>query len=147
MSFAEYLFAFELPPAIVESVPVLVVGLDDPEGKILHASPLVEDLFGYERGTLRGRPMEVLLPELTRAHHVSRRESYARDPQTRSMNGGVRVPAVRRDGRQILVQVSLCKRTISGLPCVVACVIEVASPPPASLPPASLFPAPPIKEQ
>ena len=49
-AFSEYLFLLQFGPAALQSVSVLAVDLADPEMKIIYASRLLEEMFGYDPG-------------------------------------------------------------------------------------------------
>ena len=54
--------------------------------------------------------MEVLVPDGLREAHVRHRGEYASAPGSRRMVPGREVMAVRRDGSEVRVEVSLCTR-------------------------------------
>ena len=122
-----FIFACELGPAIVQSVPVLVVREDDPNGEIIHATPLTHQMFGYEPGELFGKSIEELIPEgLIRDLHPKMRAEYVINPKVRTMNDGVFVRARRKDGTTFPIQISLCPRTVDGRRHVIACLTDVS---------------------
>lgn len=126
-AFSEYLFLIQFGPAVLKSVAVLAVDLADPEMKIIYASPLLEEMFGYERGELQGKSLDVLLrPEDVIPHH-EHYARYQRDPTTRTMNAGVWVPGVKKSGDEFQVQVSLCVQPVGRMDCVIACVADVTA--------------------
>jgi len=92
--------------AFLESVPdaMLVVG---PEGIILAANERVSELLLYAPRELIGKPVECLLPERLRGYHVAHRHAFQANPKPRSMGTGVELLALRRDGREIPVEISL----------------------------------------
>jgi PAS domain S-box-containing protein len=77
------------------------------EGTILYANRLAWQLFGWQSGELLGRSVEILVPPLWRARHAEQRRSFAAAPQHRPMGQGLELYAVRRDGSQFPVDVSL----------------------------------------
>jgi PAS domain-containing protein len=62
---------------LVEAFPdgVLLIAAD---GTIMLASGRLAGMFGYSRGELAGRPVEVLIPSGQRAAHRAHRAAYAR---------------------------------------------------------------------
>lgn len=83
---------------------ILVMGRD---GRINLVNSQAERLFDYPRAELLGRPIEMLLPARFRDDHVEHRERYFAEPRTRPMGAGVDLFALRRDGAEIPVEISL----------------------------------------
>jgi protein-histidine pros-kinase len=54
---------------LLESLPDGIV-LVDRAGLIVFSNPQAERLFGYPRGDLQGKPVELLLPERYRQSHA-----------------------------------------------------------------------------
>lgn len=81
--------------------------ITDREGRIILANPPVEQLFGYPRQELIGKPMEILLPERFRHAHGSQRTDYFDQPRARGMGTGMELLGLRQDGSEFPVDVSL----------------------------------------
>jgi len=67
----------------------------------------VEHLLGYPSNELLGLSIEVLVPERFRATHHTLREYFAALAGTRSMGAGLTVKALRQDGSELDVEISL----------------------------------------
>lgn len=91
---------------LLESMPDGIV-MAGPTGRILVANSQAERLFGFERGELRGKLIEVLLPERYHAGHVGHRSGYFDKPRTRSMGAGLELFGRRKDGTEFPVEISL----------------------------------------
>lgn len=124
-AFSEYLFLVQFGPAVLKSVAVLAVDLSDDEMKIVYASELLEQMFGYGPGEMQGKSMEMLLREEDRELHREHFRRFRKAPATRSMNRGVWVDAVRKDGTGFKIMVSLCVQPVGRMDCVIACVADV----------------------
>jgi PAS domain S-box-containing protein len=83
---------------------ILVVSGD---GTITELNPQVEAVFGYEREELLGQPVEVLVPEALRGRHEVLREGFARNPRVRPMGAEHQLRGRRKDGSEVIVEVSL----------------------------------------
>ena len=83
------------------------VALSDVDGVLVLVNRRLEQMLGYRRGELAGRPVEELLPADLRAAHVDFRAGYERAPQARAMGAGVRLVALQKDGATLPVQISL----------------------------------------
>ncbi len=91
---------------LLESLPDGIV-MTNSTGRIVMATSQAEKLFGYPPGELHGQPIEVLLPGRFRRGHVGYRNSYAERPRTRPMGAGMELFALRRDGTEFPVEISL----------------------------------------
>jgi PAS domain S-box-containing protein len=91
---------------ILEASPDAVVGIDH-AGVIRVANRQTEQLFGYERRDLLGRPIEILVPEARRRAHATHRQDFAAHPRTRPMGAGLELSGRRRDGSEFPVDISL----------------------------------------
>ncbi|MEO6883472.1 MAG: PAS domain S-box protein [Bacteroidia bacterium] len=65
------------------------------------------EMFGYEESELVGQPLEILLPESDRKAHVKHRKDYNEAPRRRSMGMGMDLRGIRKDGKQLPIEVSL----------------------------------------
>ena len=77
------------------------------EGSILLANRQLEFMFGYDEGELLGKAIEVLIPKDVRGSHSAHREDYNAQPRKRSMGKGIDLRAVRKNGSEFPVEVSL----------------------------------------
>jgi PAS domain S-box-containing protein len=79
----------------------------DSEGTILFANHQVSALFGYERGEIVGQTIESLLPERFRTRHIGHRRRYGASMRARPMGSDLDLRALRCDGSEIPVEISL----------------------------------------
>ncbi len=77
------------------------------DGSIVMVNAQAERMFGYTFGELAGRPVELLVPAAARAAHPGTRAAYFADPRSRSMGEGLELSAVRKDGQEFRVEISL----------------------------------------
>ncbi len=104
-------------------VAILVVGR---HGTITLASPQANELFGYHDGGLEGHSVDEMIPSDRRAQHVRYREAFVRENVARSMAGARALHAVRADGSEIEVAISLAPVELDGEPHTIAIVIDVS---------------------
>lgn len=83
-------------------------------GVILEANPAAAQLFGYTVDELRGKSVEMLMPERFRAHHHQYRESYVNNPEKRPMGKGRELLALARDGTELQVDIGLSPMNVAG---------------------------------
>ena len=91
---------------LIETAPMAIV-IADEKGRIADVNAQALDMFGYQREELSGQSVETLLPERFRASHVGHRASYAQDPHVRPMGAGLELFALRKDGTEFPVDISL----------------------------------------
>ncbi|HYX00135.1 MAG TPA: PAS domain S-box protein, partial [Candidatus Elarobacter sp.] len=93
--------------AVLDSAPegILVVNR---EGQIVHVNAQTEELFGYGPDELLGVHFEVLLPQLFREEHERQIAGYTRAPGLRPGRVGLELRGLRKDGTEILLEMSLC---------------------------------------
>ncbi|HYP05701.1 MAG TPA: PAS domain S-box protein [Bryobacteraceae bacterium] len=77
------------------------------EGTIVLVNAMSEHLFGYSRQDLLGSPIEMLLPARLAQTHVKQREAYFSAPRNRTMGMGLPLSAIRKDGTEFPVEISL----------------------------------------
>jgi PAS domain S-box-containing protein len=101
----------------------LVVSAD---GHILFGNRQSEALFGYSRSELLNVSIETLVPERFRDHHPYHRAEYAAAPRVRPMGIGLDLYALRKDGIEIPVEISLSPVSYGGASAVIASVRDVS---------------------
>jgi PAS domain S-box-containing protein len=92
--------------ALLEAAPDAMV-ITDQRGRILLVNAQAERLFGYARDELIGRDVEILVPHRYRRTHVGHRDSYVKNARTRPMGADLDLHALRRDGSEFPVEISL----------------------------------------
>lgn len=79
----------------------------DLTGKILLANPVSEKMFGFAPETLVGHAIEDLLPVRYRGKHLDFRRQFNEQPSPRRMGVGRDLKAMRVDGSEFPVEISL----------------------------------------
>lgn len=111
--------------AMVDASPDGLVMVDE-NGLIELVNHQTEVLFGYDRGELLGRPVEVLLPEELQAVHRAHRTRYRGAPEARAMGSGLDLLGRRRDGSEFPVEISLSPLDTDQGPRVIAAVRDIS---------------------
>lgn len=111
--------------AVLEATPDALVMIDA-QGKIVLINRQMEQMFGYQRQEVLGQPVEILVPERLRDKHPLNRAAYLLDPHVRPMGADLELFAVRQDGAEFPVEISLSplQQTEGGL-VVVAAVRDI----------------------
>lgn len=77
------------------------------QGKIIQANPASEKMFLYNSEELTGKSIEELLPHRLRTSHAGLRHQFNEAPSPRRMGVGRDLKAMRKDGSEFPVEVSL----------------------------------------
>jgi two-component system CheB/CheR fusion protein len=91
---------------IVEAAPMAAMVVNE-AGDIVFVNARTEQLFGYVRQELIGKPVEILVPERFRTSHPGPRGAYFANPEPRLMGGGRELFGRRKDGSEFPVEIGL----------------------------------------
>lgn len=97
----------------------------DSGGVIKLINPFALKLFGYTSEEIVDKPIETLIPGRFHQHHVADRQAYTRNPRSRPMGLGMDLFAVRKDGSEFPVEVSLGIYDSDGESSVIAFVTDI----------------------
>jgi PAS domain S-box-containing protein len=98
----------------------------DESGQIILSNPVAESLFGYKKNELNGLTMEVLVPERFRGNHSHLRTGFIGHPEPRRMGIGRDLTALRKDGSEFPVEISLSFTRLLGQLLVMAFVSDIS---------------------
>jgi PAS domain S-box-containing protein len=96
----------ELARRLLDDAPDPSVIVDG-EGTIVYANARVTDALGYTPEELEGQHVECLLPERFREIHPTHRSRFCDNPKPRPMGAARDLFALRKDGAEIPVSISL----------------------------------------
>ena len=99
--------------------------ITDSNGLITAINPFALNEFGYTREELLGKKIEMLIPTRFQKQHVRNREHYAKTPQSRPMGVGMDLFALRKDGTEFPVEVSLGNYHTNGDRYVIAFITNI----------------------
>jgi PAS domain S-box-containing protein len=114
----------DLVRSVLDSAPDAMV-IIDASGAILFANYQVTALFGHDPATLIGQNVECLLPERFRARHVGYRRGYSSNVRVRPMGSGLDLFALRKDGSEFPVEISLSPAADGATTLVVAAIRDI----------------------
>jgi two-component system, NarL family, sensor histidine kinase DevS len=109
---------------IIEAAPDGIVMIDE-SGTIVLVNRRTEELFGYDRADLLGKPVESLLPERYRQVHQGHRTRYRVEPRTRPMGVGLSLLGQRSDGTEFPIEISLSALDSGGAHRAIAMIRDI----------------------
>jgi PAS domain S-box-containing protein len=109
---------------VIDGAPTAMLTVDR-GGIITLANAQAERVFGYSGAELLGRDIDMLVPDALRVGHADRRNAFAAHPRTREMATGRELFGRRKDGSQVLVEISLTPIEIADELFVVASITDI----------------------
>jgi len=91
---------------LLDCLPDAVI-LVRPDGTIAFANVQTQPLLGYEPGDLSGAPLDLIIPARLRQRHAGNLRAYFANPVFRPMGAVADLSALRKDGRELPVEISL----------------------------------------
>jgi len=91
---------------LFESAPDAILAVNR-EGNVILLNDRAEKMFGYRRGEILGKPVEVLMPERFKMRHTEHRTSYMSRPHIRPMGASLELLGKLKDGTEFPIDVSL----------------------------------------
>ncbi len=81
--------------------------ITDKKGNIVMVNPTIRSMFGFSQEELLGEKVEKILPQKYRKNHVGQRTEFFHNPHQRKMGKGMDLFALRKDGTEFPIEVSL----------------------------------------
>lgn len=100
--------------------------LTDENGMIVFANPRAQKMFGYSEAELKSKTVDILVPRKVRANHHTHRKEYVNKPETRPMGIGRDLYAVKKNGEEFPVEISLSHFVNNEEKYVVAFIIDIS---------------------
>jgi two-component system CheB/CheR fusion protein len=91
---------------LMESAPDAMI-ISDHEGKITIINAQTEKVFGYSRGELIGKTIEILIPPRFRGDHAEHRRNFLAESDVRTMGSDREILALRKDGTEFPIEITL----------------------------------------
>ncbi len=79
----------------------------DISGKITVTNKFLENMFGYTKAELLGKPLEILMPESYRKKHRNHYKEYFDHPNPDIIGNGMEFKAIKKDGTEFPVEINL----------------------------------------
>jgi len=117
--------------AILDASIDCVITIDH-EGRVLEFNPAAEKTFGYRREDVIGVPIgDLVVPERLRAKHSRGLALYRETGHGPIVGKRVELPALRSDGTEILVEVTVTRLDVAGPPIFTATLRDLGEDRPA----------------
>jgi PAS domain S-box-containing protein len=110
--------------ALLEAAPDAMV-ITRSDGTITLVNAQTEELFGWDRAELVGKPIETLVPDRFRGVHAQHRAGFSDESRRRPMGAGLDLVAVKDDGTEFPVEISLSPIHSHGVRFVSAAIRDV----------------------
>ena len=99
--------------------------LTNGQGRIVLANPAAERMFGYASNELKNLPVEVLIPGNFKQGHKALREGFHKNPSNRSMGAGRDLFALKKNGEEFPVEISLSHYRNNNELFVIAFIVDI----------------------
>lgn len=101
--------AVRLPPALIERVDALTDAamIADDSNRIVHVNPRAGALLGWDPAELAGRRLTTIVPPALREAHLAGFTRFLLTSEPRIIGRPVDLPALRADGEQVPVRVTI----------------------------------------
>jgi PAS domain S-box-containing protein len=106
------------------TMPIILV---NKKGNIILANEQALSLFEYKLHEITRVKVEDLIPMRFREHHVQHRKHYETRPENRPMGRGMKLVALKKDGAEFPVEISLGHYLIDNEPYVIAFIVDITS--------------------
>lgn len=110
---------------LLEAAPDAMVIVDH-KGTIMTVNAQTEMLFGYARAELLGKPVETLIPARYKNIHPFHRSQYGKNPRLRPMGADLELFAMRKDGTEFPVEISLSPMVTDEDNLVIAAIRDIS---------------------
>jgi PAS domain S-box-containing protein len=111
---------------VVEGTPNAMIMVNS-VGLIEMVNTETERLFGYTRAELLGAPVEMLIPVRMRARHSGLRTAFFADTASRAMKIGRSLFVLKKDGREIEVEIGLNPVETADGVMVLSAIVDISS--------------------
>ena len=124
-SMSRFQLSDETIASIIEASPIGMLLVNN-DGEIVFVNRKCKEIFGYSKEEFLKGSIDMLIPQRFRAHHAEHRADYSARPEARPMGAGRYLEGVRKNGRDIPVEVGLSPIVIGGERLVLVSVVDMS---------------------
>lgn len=95
------------------------------DGTIQSVNPFALNFFGYTNEELIKKPVEVLIPNRFHKNHINHRTEFSKNSSNRPMGAGMDLYAIKKDGTEFPVEVSLGKCRLNAEEFIIAFINDI----------------------
>ncbi len=106
------------------TMPIILV---NKEGDIILANEQALSLFDYKQNEITKVKVEDLIPMRFRGNHEQHRNRYENKPENRPMGRGMKLVALKKNGTEFPVEISLGHYLIDNEPYVIAFIVDITT--------------------
>lgn len=111
---------------IIETAPIAILIVDS-NMHITLSNPETEKIFGYTHQEILNQHIDVLIPSRFKEQHHHHTTEYLQSPRMYQMGAGRFIPAITKDGKELIVEVSLNSFIVNGKQLVLAMIQDVTA--------------------
>ncbi len=125
MNRSEEMISSDKQYAALFNYATIGIVVTDSDGEIVNFNKYAESQFGYTTEEIAGKKIDILVPKQFYAPHLVHRENFYNNPSPRQMGHGRNLFALRKDGTEFPVEISLSHYQVDGSTFVIAFVIDI----------------------
>ena len=98
----------------------------DEAQNIVSSNLAADTMFGYEKGELKGKPLNILIPRKYKSAHPAHFKGFLKDSEKRQMGHGRDLYGVKKNGEEFPVEAGLNPFKIDGENYVMSLIIDIS---------------------
>lgn len=109
---------------LAEAIPEGVLVVDDRQ-EIVATNTSTLEIFGYDKGELEGKKLDLLLPKKYKPTHGAHFEGFKKEPEKRQMGTGRDLHGLKKCGKEFPIEVGLAPFSVNGKTFYMALLVDI----------------------